>query len=160
MTADDESVTTQLAEIATAVDGLHDLFRRRLLDDRDKRAVIQTLTDRAEALERRREPALLRPLVAQLAPVVDRMDVLAREDATVASIREELLEVLGYHGVVQVPDRGPVISTAHEVVSVVPGQAEASTGAELVVEAVVRRGYAIDDVVVRPAQVVARFNEP
>lgn len=139
--------------IEARLDELTDLFRRRLLDDRDKRRMIDEALERARAAEVGPFRQFLHPVVAGLALVVDRLDAYQGPDPDFAgSIRDELLDVLGRQGVTEVASTGPVDLTRHEVVAV---EGEAAQGGPAEIARVVRRGFQHADWVFRPAQVVA-----
>lgn len=138
-------------EVIQRLDALLDLFRRRLLDDRDKRAMLQTLAERLELAERRREPEFVRPLAHRLVLVLDRIRNSGSTDPFVASVAEELSDVLASIGVVEVPAEGPVLPHEHEVVDA----GDAAPSDPLRIVEVLRRGYAKDAIVIRPATVRA-----
>lgn len=141
------------ASIEERLDELADLFRRRLLDDRDKRRLIDAACARAQAAEDGMFRQFLHPVVVGLAQVIDRIDAYdgaARE--FVESLRDELLDVLGRHGVVPVSGSGPVDPTRHEVVAIVD---DATPEHPMEVERVLRRGFEHAGWVFRPARVVA-----
>lgn len=141
------------AGIEARLDELTDLFRRRLLDDRDKRRMLDDALDRVRAAEAGPFRQYLYPVVAALALVLDRLDAYEGADPDfAASVRDELLEVLGRHGVTPVVADGPVDPGRHEVVAV--DGAPGLTGT-MEVTRLVRRGFEHAGWVFRPAQVVA-----
>lgn len=132
------------------LDELRDLFQRRLLDDRGKREAIEALREELRQAKDGPFREFVEPLVHSLALVVDRLDRYEGVDpAFVASVRDELLDVLARHGITQVevdvfdPERHEAVASA-----VVDG-----TPAGRVVERR-RRGFAHGPRVFRPAQVV------
>ncbi len=138
-------------DVIARIDALHDLFRRRLLDDRDKRAMLQTLAERLELAERRRDSEHLRPLTHHLALVVDRADSAGEDNPLAQSLADEICDALAAYGVVQVPATGPVLAGQHEVLDA-GGAAPAEA---LHIVRLVRRGFVKDGVVLRPALVIA-----
>jgi molecular chaperone GrpE (heat shock protein) len=148
-----EAAEPRLTDLLTKIDELSDLFRRRLLDDRDKKVLLQQLSERAEWAERHREAALLRPLASQLALVIDRIDASAPQSPIISSFAEEIIDILGHYGITEVPDSGSVQPLMHEIVAV---EGTRSEGGTLVIERRVRRGFLLDSVVIRAAQVVVR----
>jgi GrpE len=144
-------------DVHTRLDELLDLFRRRLLDDRDKRRLIDHAFERAEAAEEGAFRQTLHPLVVGIALVVDRLDGYEGPDPGIAeSIRDELLDVLQRHGVEPIEAGGPVDVARHEVVEVVDDDDGTTRGTgSLVVHRLVRRGYRHGDWVFRAARVVA-----
>lgn len=157
--ANEASTTTPngLSAIEARLDELTDLFRRRLLDDKDKRRLIDDEHERVRAAEVGPFRQFLHPVVTGLALVVDRLDAYEGTDPSfAASIRDELLDVLARHGVLPVPDAGAVDPLRHEVVAMDGVQA-----AQMAVSRVVRRGFQHAGWVFRPARVVAApLSEP
>ncbi|MEY9214520.1 nucleotide exchange factor GrpE [Thermobifida halotolerans] len=159
-----ETPVPGLAEIAEQLRALNDRFDRKILDDRDKRRLIEHLHDRMRATEQGQALEYLAPLIHRIAMVVDRFDRYlgyavapppgtAREQVEfVESVRAELLSALRQHRVTTIPAAGPVDPHLHEVVEV-RGEVSADRQPEIV--ALVRRGYRYGGVVLRPAQVVA-----
>lgn len=147
------SVPSSSATVEERLDELTDLVRRRLLDDRDKRRMLDDLTERLHTAEQGVFRQVLHPLVAGLALALDRCD---RYDGTdpqfVASLRDELLELLSRHGVHTVPTDGEVDVRRHEVVGTVVGE---ENDERYAVHSEVRRGLQHDGWVFRPAQVIA-----
>jgi molecular chaperone GrpE (heat shock protein) len=140
-----------LSAIEARLDELTDLFRRRLLDDKDKRRLIDEAHEHFRTAGAGPFRQFLHPMVTALALVVDRLDAYQGADPDfVGSIRDELLDVLGRHGVLPVQDAGPVDPLRHEVVAV-----EGEHAAQMVVSRVVRQGFQHGGWVFRPAQVVA-----
>ncbi|ONI71030.1 nucleotide exchange factor GrpE [Actinosynnema sp. ALI-1.44] len=139
------------SEIKRSLDELADLFRRRLLDDRDKRQVI---TDYAERLQRAEVGAFrqyLQPIAHALALVVDRLDQYDGADPEFAgSVRDELLDILHRHGVRLIPGDGQFNPLHHEAV----GTHHDPQRPDRSVVSLLRRGYLHGEWVFRPAQVV------
>lgn len=140
-----------LSAIEARLDELTDLFRRRLLDDKDKRRLIDEAHEHFRAAGAGPFRQFLHPMVAGLALVVDRLDAYQGADPDFAgSIRDELLDVLSRHGVLPVADAGPVDLLQHEVVDV-----EGAQAVQMAVSRMVRRGFQHGGWVFRPAQIVA-----
>ncbi|MBV9143186.1 MAG: nucleotide exchange factor GrpE [Pseudonocardiales bacterium] len=140
-----------LSAIEARLDELTDLFRRRLRDDKDKRRLIDEAHERARAAEVGPFRQFLHPVVTGVALVIDRLDAYEGTDPSFAvSIRDELLDVLARHGVLPVPDSGPVDPLWHEVVDVDGAQA-----GQMAVSRVVRRGFQHAGWVFRPARIIA-----
>jgi molecular chaperone GrpE (heat shock protein) len=164
---------SRLDSLADQLTKLGDLFRRRLLDDRDKRTLIDQLTEKVDRLERSSAAEAARPLVTRLALVIDRLDATlstAADSANgaacsgpqaedpvmglVRSIADEILDVLDAMGVTVVDEAGVFDPKCHEVVEV------SGEGSSLEVLAVRRRGFVKDGVVLRPALVAVRRFTP
>jgi molecular chaperone GrpE (heat shock protein) len=145
MSAPEVSLNT----LAAGLDELRDLFRRRLLDDREKRQAIDLLHQRIEALERLRSAESLRPLVYRVALVIDRLeDPQAHGPDLLASLADELRDLLASFGVEGIDGSGAFDARRHEVARV-----DGGTGSHLRVTQVLRHGYEKDGVVLRAAQV-------
>lgn len=141
------------AGVEARLDELTDLFRRRLLDDRDKRRMLDDALDRVRAAEAGPFRQYLHPVVAGLALVLDRLDSYEGADPDfAASVRDELLDVLGRHGVTPVAADGPVDLGRHEVVAV---EGAPDVAGPMEVTRLVRRGFEHAGWVFRPAQVIA-----
>jgi molecular chaperone GrpE (heat shock protein) len=141
---------SQLAGLAGQLDQLQDLFRRRLLDDRDKRQLIDALSAKVDHLEKARAAEAERPLVTRIALVIDRIEGRRPPDESgfLSSIADELIDVLEAMGVTPIPVTEAFDARKHEVVRV-----EGGSGDGLRVTAVLRRGYEKSGVILRPAQV-------
>jgi molecular chaperone GrpE len=137
-----------IAALAVRLDELTDLFRRRLLDDKDKKRAFDSLYERLERAERAAEGELVLPLLRQLLLVVDRLDGYQGDEPLVSSVHEELLEILRRSGVEPLADAERVDPACHEVVEVTPHADEGAIVGQ------VRRGWAMGGRLLRPAQVV------
>jgi molecular chaperone GrpE len=152
---------TELQDVHTRLDELLDLFRRRLLDDRDKRRLIDDAFERARSAEAGPFREVLHPFVVGTALVVDRLDGYRGDDpGFAASIRDELLDVLQRHGVEQVEASGPVDPRCHEVMEVLEVPDPGLEACGPAVHQVLRRGYRHGDWVFRAARVVAVRSGP
>jgi molecular chaperone GrpE (heat shock protein) len=141
-------------DIVRILDELRDLFRRRLLDDRDKRMLVEELHDRMRRAEEGVALEYLLPLIFRIMLVIDRLDDYTGGDPDfVASIREDLLLGFGQHGVETVDAAGPVDPGLHEVVEVQDGGER--SGAPLVISRVIQRGFRYGARLLRPARVIA-----
>lgn len=138
-------------DVVRRLDELKDLFTRRLLDDRQKRATIEALQEELARVRQGLAAEYLTPLAREIALVVDRLDRYAGPDPEFASsVGAELVDLLDRHGVTEVPADGEFDPQRHEAV-------DTSADPELpdgrVVE-VQRRGFAHHAAVLRPTQVV------
>lgn len=152
--------------VAAEVNVLVGRFDRKILEDQDKRGLIQELYERVRVAERGQFLEYLGPFVYRIAMVIDRLDrFLAmatdppKEEAEsqtefVESIRAEMLSLLRQHQVDFVPMSGPVDTEAHEVVGLHDGEG-VTLESSLVIHRAVRRGYRYGERVIRPAQVIA-----
>lgn len=147
-------MTTSEAEVSLAtvverLDGLQDLFRRRLLDDKNKNATIETLQAKLDRAERAQSAESLRPLVTRIALVIERLQSAPLTEDLRASIVEELEDILDLLGVTTFGASDMVHPRRHEIVSVT------GEGSALRVAQVLRAGYEKDGVVLRPARITA-----
>src|SRR5262249_43573837 len=122
---------------------------------RAKARAIDELANQLRAAEEGHFRQVLHPLVRRLAFVVDRLDAYAGIDPDfVASVRDEILDVLLDHGIRSI-----------EVDSEFDPATQEAVGTEAAVEGpgarLIRRGFAHGDWIFRPAQViVAAQREP
>lgn len=138
-------------EIKRSLDELADLFRRRLLDDRDKRQVITEYAERLQRAEAGAFRQYLQPVAHALALVIDRLDQYDGKDTEFAgSVRDELLDILERHGVRQIPMSGQFNPLHHDAVGT--GHDPRQPDREVI--SLQRRGYLHGEWVFRPAQVV------
>lgn len=149
MTVGNDEVT--LATVSGRLDELTDLFRRRLLDDRAKQAVIEDLQARLDRAEAALSAASLKPLVDGLSLVIERLQASDQADEFRASITDELEYVLETVGVAAISAKPgePVDRLRHRVTSAT------GNGPELRVAELIRSGYEKHGVVLRPATVTA-----
>jgi molecular chaperone GrpE len=143
---------TALSALSERLDSLTDLFKRRLLDDRAKQAVIEDLQARLTRADKEASATALKPLVDSLALVIERLQSGQPSAELVASIGNELEYIL--ESIVGVTTISAAAGDAidrlrHEVVSA------AGQGTDLRVAELVRTGYEKDGVVLRPAKVTA-----
>lgn len=146
-----------LGEIVRRLDDLADLFVRRLADDRTRRLAVEELSEKLRQAELGPFRQYLHPFVHGTALVLDRLDRYEGPDPQfVASIRDELLDLLERHGVRQIEVAAGFDPTGHEAVEV-RHDPDAPPGAVLAVR---RAGFAHGTWVFRPAQVVVNTDEP
>lgn len=152
MTAADGEVT--LSSLSEQIEGLTDLFRRRLLEDRTKHATIDDLKARLARAEKALAAESLRPFVTRVALLVERLQSAPPTEDLRASVIEELTDVLEFFGVITVGAGDTIDPRYHEIVSVT------GEGSQLRVGELVRAGYQKDGVVLRAARVTAVRVEP
>ncbi len=145
-------------EVRTEIAQLRDLFHRRLLNDRAKAQAIDQLSEQIEYLRSGFTQRALVPLVADLLVLHDRVATVV-DDAVAASVVAEIEGIFARYGVRQVgagnPGELPTFDPAvHRCVRTEPtGEATANT-----VLAVVRQGYEVSGVLIRPADVIVAFH--
>ncbi|MDV8003001.1 nucleotide exchange factor GrpE [Rhodococcus sp. IEGM 1408] len=142
--------------ILARLDGLEELFRRRLLEDRIKADFVAELKDRSEIDDRVIQSRILRPLASRLLGIIDRIDTWDGDpDPLAVSMGEEIADVLEEFGIDLIPTRGLIDPSVHRVVS---KRADAAPKGTIL--ATERRGIVLDGRVIRPAEVVVASGEP
>jgi molecular chaperone GrpE len=141
-----------LAQLAGEVADLKDLFRRRLLEDRQKKELYDALYGQLEASRAGLVRQMVEPVLREVVLVLDRLEGLDPDDALAESVRAELFDVLARRGVEPIDiAAGTFDPSSQEIVDVI--DVDDPTEANQVVR-VQRRGYRYSDAVLRPAQVV------
>ena len=136
--------------LVDAINGLADLFRRRLYEDKIRTRALDELQEQLRFARAGLTAEFVLPMVRELLLIVDRFGTSGQaDDALAASLVEELLEVLYRRGLQVVGTDGVFDPSVHEAVAVecdhdaVPGN----------VSSVRRPGYTMNGQLVRPAQV-------
>ncbi|MDQ0733196.1 nucleotide exchange factor GrpE [Arthrobacter sp. B1I2] len=145
-----ENGSDALAALQLEVSQLSDLFKRRLMEDRGKNALIETVQDQ---LRTANELLKYRDLEALIKEALLAIDRLQREPATpelVESAVDELLEVFRRRALVEIDDAGDFDPRVHEVVGTVDAAGELRPNT---IAAIQRTGYRLGDRLLRPAQV-------
>ena len=138
-----------LSQLEEKIDSLADLFRRRLLDDREKQRTFDALYEQLVATRIIAEGEIVGPLARRLFAVIDRLDA-ALDNSFADSIADELVEVLSMHGIEELqPLNDQFDPTTQEVGSVVKG--DQTNG--VLVRAVLRRGWRCNERILRPTVV-------
>lgn len=143
-----DSARQELGEVREELKALRELFTRRLMSDKQKNELIQTVTDAANY-------ACIEPFLYDLILLLDRIE--REKDEMVQSVREELMEILERRGVERIKVTREFNARLNKAVRVT----ESEDVASLQVVRIVRDGYTYADRVVRPAEVVvARPKKP
>jgi len=133
-----------LNEIKQQIADLQDLFVRRLYDDKQKAALIDSLEEKASF-------AYVEPFLSDVILVLDRLEKARPENQKFAlSIAEELYEILNRRGVerIKVTQKfNPALNKAVRVEN-------DDTAETPIVVRIIRNGYTFSDRVIRPAEVV------
>lgn len=145
-----ETVTVDmLASIQTELGQLSDLFRRRLLEDRAKNDLIETVQEQARAAQERLNRRDVEGLFRELLLAVDRLHDGPPSERLNASVADEILDVLRRRELAEVDAAGAFDPRVHEVVATVEtGDVLPST-----ITAVERRGFSLAGRLLRPARV-------
>ena len=139
-----------LEEIKTEVANLTDLFRRRLMDDKAKNALYETLQEQAKTSQDLLRYRAFESLFREALLAIDRLQSEAITPELVESAVEELLEVFARRTLVPVDDSGEFDPRVHEAVKSIQASDQTAAGS---IVAVHRAGYTLDGRLLRPAQV-------
>lgn len=146
----------EVAELAGEVARLREVVERRLLDDQSRQRLYDELYRQLKFAQHDLAEQFVAPMAREILLVVDRIDALATHvpPETVellASVREELLEILIRRGLREVDAAGEEFDPrVHEAVRRVPVDSPAQVGRVVEVR---RPGYALEGRLLRPAQV-------
>lgn len=144
------ALETQLAALASEVSSLRDLFNRRLLEDKAKNALHQSLQEQSQAISDVLTQRAFSDLFKELLLCID---ALSDDDLTLEvahGTSEDLLEVFRRRGITQIPAESSFDSSVHECVATEPSD----TVPAGVIARVVRPGYMLGERVLRPTQVI------
>ncbi len=112
------------AEVTASLSGqiveLTDLFRRRLLDDREKQRAFDALYEELTRVRAMAEGELALPLARRVFHVIDRLDATPGDLAE--SLTEELVDALDAMGIEEVRDAGLFDPSVHELLAPATGQ--------------------------------------
>lgn len=145
----------EVARLAQEVAALRDLFQRRLLEDQSRQRMYDELYRQLRFAQQGLAEQFVAPMAREILLVVDRIDAIAGQLAgesaePLVSVREELLEVLNRRGLREVGADGEFDPRVHEAVARVPVERADQVGRVVEVR---RPGYALEDRLLRPAQV-------
>jgi molecular chaperone GrpE len=152
---------TSLDALATEVSQLRDLFLRRLLEDRAKQQLYDRLYAELDFARSDLTRQFVAPLCREVLLVIDRIEA-ARTDgadpkAVLDSVLDELTEMMARRGVSPLTSVGsPFDPQVHEAVDRVAVD-HADEDGRIVRER--RRGYRMDTVLLRPAQVIVGHHD-
>ena len=130
---------------------LKDLFLRRLVDDKVKTSAIAQLKEQNELLQDRLNEKGLKSFIKELLLICDRIDNQEEVDDLTASVKEEILELLGRREVHQIEELKVFDPKYHNAVGTKPATDEYPDKS---IVKVVRNGYLLGDQVFRPADVI------
>lgn len=146
MNANDE-----IAELRKQIEYLNSLFSRRLLEDKDKKQLIQSV---GESLKRQDELAKgleFKQLFSELLLALDRFSNETPSVELNETFIDELLEIFSHYGLTAIDNDGIVNLRLHEIVGTVPVR---SDGEVMEIVEVKRPGYLLGNTVLRPSRVV------
>ncbi len=108
-------------DIAVELAQLSDLFRRRLLEDRTMRLLLEQQQARIAQLEDEVTGHRLIPLLQNLRLVIDRARAHSDGSGFGASIADELIAAIADLGIEPIDDLGPLDLSIHDVIGTEPG---------------------------------------
>lgn len=135
------SLNEKLTEISNGIRTLQDLFSRRLMEDKQKKQLIQALIDEAEFTS-------LKPILYEIILLLDRLSQ-ANDDYSI-SIREELFNIFHHRGLDYIVESQTFDPEQMKAVRIV----ESPNVNELSVSKTIRKGYQFCGIVIRPAEVI------
>ena len=135
---------TTLADVQKEVTELKDLFYRRLMNDKQKTELINSVSAFAQF-------SFIEPFLNDILLLLDRVD---RHDGDfAASVGDELFEIINRRGVERVDTTGAFNPEQHRAV-----RTEESPFATGTILSVVRNGFSFNGKIFRPADVVVAKN--
>ena len=134
-------VRQELGEVRAELNALRDLFSRRLMNDKQKNELIQTVTNGANF-------ACIEPFLYDLILLMDRIE--GEKEELLQSVREEIMEILERRGVEKIKVTSEFNPRLYKAVRVTESEEVTS----MRVTHIVRSGYTYAGRVVRPAEVV------
>lgn len=154
------SVEPTLAELMESMESLNDLFKRRLLQDRQKQEMYDKLYAELETARKAADAVQSLPLLRDLMHVLDRFDRYQGSDAEfVDHATQELLELLRRQGVEPIALQvGAPFDPA--ICEVIETQLVEDEAWHSLVLQIVRRGYRQGERVLRPAHVILAQSGP
>lgn len=139
-----DQLTEEVRGARSDLQGLSDVFVRRLLDDRQKADLIRSLEECASF-------AVIEPFISDLILLLDRVEKI--EDDFSKSVAEELLDILARRNVKRIEVGRTFDSKLHKAISVL----KKPTATRTEVIGVSRCGYVFGEKVIRPAEVVVQM---
>jgi molecular chaperone GrpE len=130
---------------------LRDLFQRRLLEDKAKNALIESVQEQSRAVQDVLRHRQLESVVRESLLAIDRLQGEPATPELAASVAAELLEVFSRRGLTVIDDAGAFDPRVHQVVETVAAGPQLPANS---IAAVLRTGYLLDDRLLRPTQVV------
>ncbi|HEY4225759.1 MAG TPA: nucleotide exchange factor GrpE [Pseudolysinimonas sp.] len=140
-----------LTVLAEEVAELRDLFRRRLLEDKSKSALIETVQKQAEAVTDALRHRQFESLFREALLAVDRLQAEPASPELIGSVIDELLDVFGRRSLVAIDDSGAFDPSVHHIVGTVLATEQLPVDS---IAAVERMGYLLDGRLLRPSQVI------
>lgn len=140
-----------LGQLVEEVSMLSDLFRRRLMDDKQRNQLYDALVEQNKKLNNQIEVRNFDAFVKELILICDRIEASEYKTDFVSSIFDELQEVLRRRGVERILDLSKFDPSLHEAIEVVLAE---NNEEDNKIVAVKRHGYRVGERLIRPAEVV------
>lgn len=147
---DVSGVAAAIDELSAEVGQLRDLFQRRLIEDKGKNALIESVQEQSRAVTEALHYRQFEPLIKEVLLAVDRLQTEPPSADLINSVTEELLEVFFRRDIAEVDDSGDFDARVHQVVDTVHASEQFPANS---IVAVARKGYLLGNRLLRPAQV-------
>ena len=134
-------ISDDISQIKDNLAYLNDLYVRRLNDDKQKRGIIQTLTEGASY-------SFVEPFLHDIILLLDRLE--KSDDDFVKSAAEELYDIINRRGVERIPESPHFNPILHRAVKAV----DDPDASENYIAGIVRKGYIFSGKVLRPTEVI------
>lgn len=147
---DSTTVVEAISGLRDEVGQLRDLFQRRLIEDKGKNALIESVQEQSRAVTDALRYRQFESLFKEALLAVDRLQTEPPTPDLIDSVAEELLEVFFRRDLVEVDDSGDFDARVHQIVDTVRASEQFPANS---IVAVARKGYLLGDRLLRPAQV-------
>lgn len=141
---------TALENISQQLNNLQDLFKRRLLDDKLKTTMHETLAQQLQLSQSTAEQRSFEPLFKQLLLAVDRLEEGPASQELSKSIVDELTQIIENWGCVRIVEEATFNPKFHEVTETLATLDQSEHGK---IHNVIRPGYLFGERVLRPSRV-------
>jgi molecular chaperone GrpE len=141
---------TVLENISQQLNDLQDLFKRRLLDDKLKTAMHETLAQQLQLSQATAEQRPFEPLFKQLLLAVDRLEQGPASQELSNSVVDELIQVIENWGCRRIGEEANFNPKFHEVTETLATHNQTEHGK---IHNVIRPGFLIGERVLRPSKV-------
>lgn len=139
-----------LAGLQSEINQLADLFKRRLLEDRSKNALIESVQEQVHATNDLLKYRDFESLFKEALLAIDRLQSEPSTPELVGSVVDELLEVFRRRDLMEIDGSGDFDPRVHEAVGTMPAGVNMRPNT---IAAVHRAGYFLGNRLLRPAQV-------
>lgn len=147
---DETMVAEAISELRDEVGKLRDLFQRRLVEDKNKKVLIESIQEQSRAVTEVLRHRHFETLFKEALLAVDRLQAEPPSSELNDSVAKELLEVFFRRELVEVNDSGKFDARVHQMIGTVRASDQFPENS---IVAVARKGYLLGDRLLRPAQV-------